>query len=96
MVHALREEPGSYTRTLENGAEVIYAIRPLNGGYIAEWEYVAGSGPEEQPTRSHKEEFRTHADALCRSQLTNHSELRFRALLSGGTYDVRFERVASG
>jgi hypothetical protein len=64
MVHALREEPGSYTRTLENGAEVIYAIRPLNGGYIAEWEYVAGSGPEEQPTRSHKEEFRTHADAL--------------------------------
>ncbi len=64
MVHALREEPGSYTRTLQNGAEVLYTIRPLNGGYIAEWEYVAGSGPEEQPTQSHREEFRTHADAL--------------------------------
>ena len=64
MVHALREEPGSYTRTLENGAEVIYAVRPLDGGFIAEWEYVAGSGPEEKPVRSHKEEFRTHADAL--------------------------------
>ena len=64
MVHALREEPGSYTRTLENGAEVIYAVRPLDGGFIAEWEYVAGSGPEERPARSHKEEFSSHADAL--------------------------------
>ena len=57
MVHALREEPGSYTRTLENGAEVIYAIRPLNGGYTAEWGYVGGSGAEEQPARRHKEKF---------------------------------------
>lgn len=58
MVHALREEPGSYTRTLEDGTEVTYVIRPSNGGFIAGWEYAT------EPARSHQEEFRTHADAL--------------------------------
>jgi len=57
MVNALREEPGSYTRFLEDGTEVIYTIRPLNGGFTASWEYATGS-------ESHEEEFRTHADAL--------------------------------
>jgi hypothetical protein len=57
MVNALREEPGSYTRILEDGTEVIYTIHPLNGGFIAGWEYATGS-------ESHEEEFRTHADAL--------------------------------
>jgi len=60
MVNALREEPGSYTRTLEGGTEVIYTIRPLNGGFVAGWEYATGS----ESARSHEEEFRTHADAL--------------------------------
>jgi hypothetical protein len=60
MVHALREEPGSYTRTLENGTEVIYAIHPTDDGFIAEWEHVTGEGP----ARSHKEVFSSHADAL--------------------------------
>ena len=57
MVNTLREEPGSYTRILEDGTEVIYTIRPLNRGFIASWEYVTGS-------ESYEEEFRTHADAL--------------------------------
>lgn len=61
MVNALREEPGSYTRTLEDGTEVIYEIRPLNGGYVAAWEYATDSEPT---NRGHEEEFRTHADAL--------------------------------
>ncbi len=60
MVHALREEPGSYTRTLENGAEVIYAIHPSDGGFVAEWAYATGAGP----AASHREEFSSHADAL--------------------------------
>jgi len=60
MVHALREEPGSYTRTVENGTVVIYAIRLTNVGFIAEWEHATGEGP----ARSHKEEFSSHADAL--------------------------------
>ena len=37
MVHALREEPGSYVRALEDGSEVTYAVRPSNGGFVAEW-----------------------------------------------------------
>ena len=60
MVHVLREEPGSYTRTLENVMEVIYAIRPSEAGFIAEWEYATGG----EPARSHKEEFSSHADAM--------------------------------
>lgn len=60
MVNALREEPGSYTRALGDRAEVTYVIRPLNGGFIAGWEYVSESGPP----RSHEEEFSSHADAL--------------------------------
>ena len=61
MVHALREEPGSYTRTLENGAEVIYTIRPVDDDFTAEWEYITGS----RSTRSrHEERFSSHADAL--------------------------------
>ncbi len=73
MVNALREEPGSYTRTLENGTEVIYAIHPSNGGFVATWEYAT------DPTgRSHEEEFRTHADAL------RHLEENFDAPLKEG------------
>ncbi len=41
---------------------MIYRVRPLDGGFVAEWEYVAGSG--EGPGRSHGEEFSSHADAL--------------------------------
>ncbi len=55
MVHALREEPGSYTRTLENGAEVIYTIRPVDDDFMAGWEYT---------TARHEERFSSHADAL--------------------------------
>jgi hypothetical protein len=61
MVHALREEPGSYTRALEDGTEVIYAIRPLDEGFVAGWEYATGSDPA---GRSHEKEFSSHADAL--------------------------------
>jgi hypothetical protein len=61
MVHALREEPGSYIRSLKDGTQVIYEIRPLNGGFVAAWECATESGFS---GRSHEEEFRTHADAL--------------------------------
>ena len=44
MVHALREEPGSYVRTLEDGSEVICTVRPSDGGFVAKWEYVATTG----------------------------------------------------
>jgi hypothetical protein len=50
MVHALREEPGSYIRTLEDESEVIYTVRSSDGGFAAEWEYVAVSG--ERPRRA--------------------------------------------
>lgn len=64
MVHTLREEPGSYARALDDGAEVIYRVLPSDGGFVAEWEYVAASGSGEGPERSHGEEFSSHADAL--------------------------------
>jgi hypothetical protein len=64
MVHTLREEPGSYTRALENGAEVTYRVRPSDGGFAAEWEHVAKSGFGEETRRSHEEMFTSHADAL--------------------------------
>ncbi len=60
MVHALREEPGSYARELDDGSEVVYEIRPLDGGFVASWSYATDQGPG----LSHEEEFRTHADAL--------------------------------
>lgn len=60
MVHALREEPGSYARTLEDGTEVIYRIRPSDGGFAAGWERTSGGNQ----TDSHEEEFSSHADAL--------------------------------
>ncbi len=50
MVHALWEEPGSYVRELEDGSEVIYTVRPSDGGFVAEWEYVAT--PERDPRRA--------------------------------------------
>jgi hypothetical protein len=62
MVHALREEPGSYVSMLEDGSEVIYTIRPSDRGFFAEWEYVADSG--EGPARSQGEEFFSYADTL--------------------------------
>ena len=64
IVHTLREEPGSYARALEDGSEVIYRIRPSEGGFVAEWEYVATSDPAGRSARSHSEEFSSHADAL--------------------------------
>jgi hypothetical protein len=62
MVHALREEPGSYIRALEDGSEVISTVRPSDGGFVAKWEYVAVPG--ERPAKSHREEFASYADAL--------------------------------
>jgi len=47
---------------LEDGSEVLYSIRPSDGGFVAGWEYVVSSG--ERPTRSHAEEFSSHADAF--------------------------------
>jgi hypothetical protein len=61
MVHALREEPVSYVRALEDGSEVIYTVCPSDGGFVGEWEYVACSG---EAARSHREEFSSYADAL--------------------------------
>ncbi len=61
MVNALREEPGSYTRSLEDGTEVIYTIRPSDGSFIAGWEYATAPG---SAGKSQEQEFRTHADAL--------------------------------
>ena len=61
MVHALREEPGSYTRILEDGAEVIYTIRPVDGGFTAGWEYATEPS---STRRRYEERFSSHADAL--------------------------------
>jgi hypothetical protein len=55
MVHALREEPGSYARMPEDGAEVIYRIRPSGGGLAAGWERTSVGNLAE----SHEEEFPT-------------------------------------
>ena len=44
MVDALREKPGSYVRALGYRLEVIYAVCPSGGGFVAEWEYVPGAG----------------------------------------------------
>lgn len=60
MMNALREEPGSYTRGLEDGAEVTYEIQPSSSGFVAGWEYIS----ESEPARSHEEEFSSYADAL--------------------------------
>ncbi len=60
MVHALREEPGSYARTLGDGTEVIYRMRPSDGGFAAGWKRPLGGDPAD----SHEEEFSSHADAL--------------------------------
>ena len=62
MVHALRYEPGSYVRMLEDGSEVIYTVRPSDGGFVAEWEYVADESGE-GVARSQGEEFSSYADA---------------------------------
>lgn len=64
MVHTLREEPGSYTRVLDEGAEVTYRVCPSDNGFVAEWVYVAAPGSGEKPARSHREEFSAHADAV--------------------------------
>src|SRR5215210_8867599 len=52
MVHALREEPGSYTTTLKDGTEVTYAIRPTEDGFVAGWNATglgaSGKGHEER------------------------------------------------
>ena len=54
MVHALREEPGSYARTRTE------VIRPSDGEFAAGWERTSGGNPAD----SHEEEFSSHADAL--------------------------------
>jgi hypothetical protein len=60
MVHALREEPGSYTITLEDGTEVTYAIRPTGDNFTAGWD---ATGPRSTGKR-HEERFASYADAL--------------------------------
>lgn len=63
MVHALREEPGDYSRDLGGGAEVLYWVRPSGGGFVAGWERrsdVAATGK----TNVHEESFASHADAV--------------------------------
>ncbi len=64
MVHTLREELRSYARALEDGSEMIYRVRPSEGGFVSEWEYVATSDPAEGDGRSYSEEFSSQADAL--------------------------------
>lgn len=61
MVHALREEPGSYSRSLEDGTEVIYSIYPSDDGFIAGWEHLFESGSAQS---SQQEKFSSYADAL--------------------------------
>ncbi len=68
MVHALREEPGSYVRALGDRSEVIYAVCPSVGGFVAEWEYVPGAG---EAARSQREDFSSYADALVQRRPDN-------------------------
>jgi hypothetical protein len=64
MVHTLREEPGSYPRALEHGAEITCGVVcPSDSEFGAEWEYVATSGFMEEAKRSRREAFTSHADA---------------------------------
>lgn len=65
MVNALREEPGTYTRDLEGGAEVLYWIRPHDDGFVAGWEYRAiGTATGEEANNTREVSFASHADAL--------------------------------
>ena len=57
----MREEPGSYVKALGDRSEVIYAVCPSGGGFVAEWEYVPGAG---EAARSQREDFSSYADAL--------------------------------
>ena len=64
MVHTLREEPSSYTRALEHGAEITCrVVRPSDSRFAAGWEYVATSGFREEAERRHREAFTSHVDA---------------------------------
>ncbi|MBV9453505.1 MAG: hypothetical protein JOZ19_05215 [Rubrobacter sp.] len=60
MVHALREEPGSYTIALEDETEITYAIRPTGDGFTAGWDVTGlrSSG------KRHEKTFASYADAL--------------------------------
>jgi hypothetical protein len=69
MVHALREEPGTYSRDLGGGREVLYWVRASGegpeGGFVAGWEYRAtGAEAGAEAERSHEERFSSHADAV--------------------------------
>ncbi len=77
MMHALREEPGSYVRALGDKSEVIYAVCPSVGGFVAEWEYVPGAG---EAARSQREDFSSYADVLgyLEGILTNRSPAEVR------------------
>jgi hypothetical protein len=41
---------------------VIYTVRPSDGGFVAEWKYIAVPG--EWAAKSHREEFASYADTL--------------------------------
>jgi hypothetical protein len=60
MVHALREEPGSYTIALEDGTEITYAICSTGDGFKAGWDVT---GPRSSG-KIHEETFASYADAL--------------------------------
>lgn len=78
MVHALREEPGSYTRSLEGGEEVIYEIRACGDGFVAAWRRTGTGGAG--TASGHEERFSSHADAL--EYLAEHFDAPLR---EGGT-----------
>ena len=50
-------------QALEHGAEIICKLHPSDGGFVAEWEYVATSGFREEAKWSHREAFTAHAEA---------------------------------
>lgn len=50
---------GLYARTLEDGTEVIYRIRPSDDGFAAGWEGKIGGDSSDG-----HEQFSSHADAL--------------------------------
>lgn len=65
MVHALREEPGTYTRDLGDDSEVLYWIRPEDGGFIAGWEHRITTQVTGGSTGSTREVgFASYADAV--------------------------------
>ena len=44
---------------------MIYAVCPSDGGFVAKWKYVPGTG---EAARSQREDFSSYADALVQHQ----------------------------